>query len=412
MNQHISTSRAERFAVGVVIALGLIALAAPSARAQPEPEDPYAPLPLPTEQTQPQTAEPSNILNPNISAIGTFAFGYLSDDWLQPAGHDPSRTGANLQEVEFGFQAAVDPYFRTDIFLTLSEHGFELEEGTLKTLALPTGLQIELGQLLAEMGRHNTRHLETWEFVDNPLPNRLLLGGHGLSGLGGELSYIVPTGTRTVYLRLVGQLFDTHTLDLSGEGHAHEHAEDAGEAEEHADEHSDTGLDDLRVAALGRIESAFTFNPAWTLMLGLSSIFGPSGEHGDDYDTRIYGADLYLRYRQTGGEGYHTVALTVEGMRREHYHEGEETISDQGLYTTLFYRFARRWDTAARFEAIDGESLSDPLRGSLQLSFSPSEFSRLRLQYGALLPDDDADLEHLGMLQVEFSIGPHGAHPF
>ena len=399
----------------------LVMLATPSsAFAQEEPVDPYAPI-APPPSGEIESAEPSNLLNPNISAIASFALAYFSGDTLPPAGHDPARTGISLQEIEFGFQAAVDPYFRADIFAALSEHGFELEEGTITSLCLPTGLQLELGKLLAEFGRHNTRHLETWDFADNNLPNRMILGDHGLGGLGVELSYVLPTGSRAVFLRVVAEALDAHAMSFGG---TYEHDHEEGENEEAEPEHevetddhdhsSTAGgpFDELHLAALGRIESAFTFSPEWTLMIGASTLLGPNLVADEDWGSRLYGADMYLRYRDSVGRGYTTVALGAEGMRLERdFHD--ETVVDHGLYGTLFWRFALRWNTALRFGMVDGDSVGQPMRGSAQVSFLPSEFSRIRAQYNAVFPHGDGDnIEHQAFLQVEFSIGPHGAHPF
>ena len=394
--------------------------------AQEDSDDPYAPL-TPPQSGEIESAEASNLLNPNISAIATFALGYFSGNALPPSGHDPTRTGISLQEIEIGFQAAVDPYFRTDIFLALSEHGFELEEGTLKSLCLPTGLQLEVGKLLAEFGRHNTRHLEMWDFVDNNLTNRLILGDHGLSTLGVELSYIIPTGSRAVFLRVVAEALEAHTMSFGGhfehehEEHEHEEGEHEGEEETHeedaaeADGHSHAAsgpFEELYLAALGRIESAFTINPEWTLMIGVSTLMGPNLAAEEDWGTRLYGTDIYLRYRSSVGQGYTTVALGAEGMRLERdFHD--ETAIDHGLYGTLFWRFALRWNTALRFGMVDGDTVGEPMRGSAQVTFHPSEFSRVRAQYNALFPHGDTEaVEHQAFLQVEFSIGPHGAHPF
>jgi hypothetical protein len=45
------------------------------------------------------------------------------------------------------------------------------------------------------------------------------------------------------------------------------------------------------------------------------------------------------------------------------------------------------------------------------LTFNPSEFSRLRVQYEWDKERFESS-EHAAILQLEFSMGPHGAHPF
>lgn len=85
--------------------------------------------------------------------------------------------------------------------------------------------------------------------------------------------------------------------------------------------------------------------------------------------------------------------------------------------------FKRRWAAGLRGEFVTGESgdfLSlqesddmrlDRLRISPVITFYPSEFTKLRLQYNY---DEiqDQDSEHSVFLQLEFSIGAHPAHKF
>ena len=382
--------------------LSVLFLSLPAWAQEAEEPDPYAPI-APAPDTS--AADRSNLLNPSISAIGTFALAYLGEGSPTPSGHDPARTGFSLQEIELSLQAAVDPYFGAAVFLSISEHGLEVEEATAWTTALP-GFQLEIGQLLAEFGRHNNRHLETWDFVDNHLVNAALLGEEGLGGLGVEAAYVIPTGSRDVFLRVLAAGIQ------AGASHAHEGEEPDGEAEgevhDDEDAHGDeVDIDAFRVAALARLESSFTLSPAWTINLGFSGYFAPSGEHGGELDVTTVGSDLHLRWRDV--DGFSNVRLTAEGIMRMHEEE-----TDSGVYTTAGWRFARRWDTALRYDWLDGGDGSDHQRVSLALWFEPSEFSRIRLQYGALLGASGAehgeDLVHQGALQFEFSIGPHGSH--
>jgi hypothetical protein len=50
-------------------------------------------------------------------------------------------------------------------------------------------------------------------------------------------------------------------------------------------------------------------------------------------------------------------------------------------------------------------------RISPAVTFSPTEFSRLRLQYNYDKVRTN-DPVHAMFLQMQFNIGPHGAHPF
>ena len=50
-------------------------------------------------------------------------------------------------------------------------------------------------------------------------------------------------------------------------------------------------------------------------------------------------------------------------------------------------------------------------RVSAMLTFNPSEFSTIRLQYDYTDPDFTAN-QHALFLQFQYSLGAHGAHPF
>jgi hypothetical protein len=101
--------------------------------------------------------------NPDLSFIFDMAAAAFSDeDHLQTGGHDPTRTGFNLQQLELAVGAAVDPYFRFDSNIVLTLEEIEIEEAYGTTLDLPGGLQARLGQFLTRFGRLNPTHPHTW----------------------------------------------------------------------------------------------------------------------------------------------------------------------------------------------------------------------------------------------------------
>ena len=51
-------------------------------------------------------------------------------------------------------------------------------------------------------------------------------------------------------------------------------------------------------------------------------------------------------------------------------------------------------------------------RVSANLTFWPTEFSRIRLQGAATLPGGGQDTEWSVMTAFEFAVGAHGAHAF
>jgi hypothetical protein len=97
-----------------------------------------------------------------------------------------------------------------------------------------------------------------------------------------------------------------------------------------------------------------------------------------------------------------------------------ENISDWGMYSQVLWGFKPRWVTGIRGDYAGGNSAtydsSDPFRGeryrvSPVLTFYPSEFSKLRLQYNYDTGEFVGD-QHSVWMQLEFLLGAHGAHKF
>ena len=101
-----------------------------------------------------------------------------------------------------------------------------------------------------------------------------------------------------------------------------------------------------------------------------------------------------------------------------------ETFNDWGVYSQVIWGFHKGWAAGLRGDYVNTDSSSvttDPLRRSRyrissDLTWYPSEFSKLRLQYNHdILEATDfepgADEESL-FLMYEISLGAHGAHKF
>jgi hypothetical protein len=104
-----------------------------------------------------------------------------------------------------------------------------------------------------------------------------------------------------------------------------------------------------------------------------------------------------------------------------------ESTKQGGFYTQLIFRFDQpgRWRVGERFDLLTQNSLTkdgvgQPLDNMLQryttmLEFSPTEFSRFRLQYAydrsRYLNGVQKDV-HEVLLQMNIAVGPHGAHSF
>jgi hypothetical protein len=338
--------------------------------------------------------------NPDISFIGDVALAYFSaDDPLMAGGHDPTKNGFNLQQLELAASAMVDPYFRFDANIVFSQFGVEIEEVYATTLSLPWNLQVRAGQFLTRFGRINATHPHTWAFVDQMLVIGKFFGGEGNRALGAELSVLLPLPW---YVELVGS-----ATDAAGEGTAR----------------SFYGGDDLGVNSpldlqyTGAVKQFFPVSDNWSLSWGLSYATGPNST-GRDNRSEVYGTDLYLKYRPITEGSYTAVSLDAEWLLRRRQVPAR-VLQDHGLYAYLFWRFALRWAAAGRYETVSGvagDSLDPEWEGTrhrvgANLTFWPTEFSRLRLQYDYDLPAWRSGC-HGVFLALEFAVGAHGAHKF
>ena len=410
----------------------------------------------------------------DVGLVGTFAAGGSTADDIaggtQLGGHDPNQNGFTVQGVEASFSGAVDPYFRgmANVLFSVDDTGesfLELEEAWLESVALPGNLKVRGGQIYSEFGRLNPTHPHAWDFVDVPLVNGRMLGADGLRNPGAWLSWLTPTPFYSELFVGVQNSSGGTAASFRGGGHQHGGEEAAGElpfAYRHPDnDRGVSGFDDLLLTP--RYVASFDLTDSQTLVLGASAAFGPNnigGEGAGDTRTEIYGVDLTWKWKpanQSGGFPFvlwQTEALwrntdvgafdwdedddgAVSAGEVEDLNSGlpallsEETLADFGLYTQVVYGFHKGWTVGLRYDwldredgeyelaslALDGEQLGrDPSRNSRwrlspALTWYPSEFSKIRLQYN-LDERRDIGTDHSVWLQFEFILGAHAAHKF
>lgn len=346
-------------------------------------------------------------LSPDLAFNLDVAAAWFSDrEPLQSGGHDPTENGFHLQQLEMSIGKAVDPYFRFDANIVFSPLGVEIEEAYGTTLALPHNLQVRAGQFLTRFGRINPTHLHQWDFADQAFAIGRVFGGEGNRGLGFEVSYLVPG---PFFLELVGS-----ATDAGGEATARSFFGGV-------DLPLETPLD---VQATLAVKEFFELSPDLSLATGQSVATGPNGT-GHDNRTDVYGVDAYLKYRPITRGSYTLVALQTEWLLRRRQ-VPDRLRSDVSGYAYVLWKFAQRWGTAVRYElgtpARDGDGeVGDDLdpewtrtrhRAAINLTFWPTEFSRLRAQGGVDLPRWREEPIWSAILALELSVGAHAAHKF
>ncbi|MFM1767661.1 MAG: hypothetical protein RJA22_190 [Verrucomicrobiota bacterium] len=366
----------------------------------------------------------------DLSMVGLFAAGASTADDienLQPGAHDPQQRGFSVQNIELTLSGAVDPYFRGqgNLIFQLDADGestLEVEETFLESTSLPWNLQVKAGQYFTEFGRLNPTHPHTWDFVDQPLVNARFLGGDGLRNPGARLSWLAPT---PFYSELFAGV--QNSQGETAESFRSDHEEEL---------YLGRPAVETRVRTLGdmlyttRYAASFNLTDEQTLVAGVSGAFGPNAS-GTDTDTRLYGLDLYYRWKsREHNKGFPFVTWQTEWMFRDYEAgawEGDaensavtrQTLRDSGLYSQVCWGFRRGWVASLRGDYVsgadgafgDGPETLERWRVSPALTFYPSEFSKVRLQYN----HDDREglgVDHSVWLQFEFLLGAHAAHKF
>ena len=382
--------------------------------------------------TAPITVAGSGRTYMNISFDGQFALAYSSDrnlDSLEVGDHDPQQRGFNARNLELALDGAVDPYFEgfANIVFKLDNDNqteVEVEEAFMQTTDLPWGLQLKGGQFFADFGRINPTHPHTWDFADDSLVHGLFLGPDGLRGVGAQISWTAPTSWYSQFIFGMQNGRGSTGFSFRNPG------EDGTFYGRLTTDREIRGLQDF--VYIPRWENSFDLSPTQTVLVGVSGAFG-SNETGANARTQIYGADLLYKWKSSHAEGgFPFVKWQTEAMYRR-FEAGRgvdqsfpvaETFHDWGMYSQIVWGFEKGWTVGLRGDHVDMENSAytdDPLRQSRSrisgdLTWYPTEFSKIRLQYNhdflqanEFLSEREADSL---FLQFEFILGAHGAHKF
>jgi hypothetical protein len=344
------------------------------------PEPPVVAAPAPQTAPAGDAAMTSSYWNPAMSVIGNF-IGVAGN-----AGDADPLPSAELSESEIALSAVVDPYARADLFLAFGEEGVEVEEGFVTLTALPANLLAKVGRMRAGFGKVNTLHFHSRPWPDQPLPVVNLLGGdEGWIGTGVSLAGLLP---------LPADTFSEATLQVFGG------SSELFEATERSD-----------LAYNLHYRVFRDLGDASNLDLGLSWAQGPNGVTASS-DTRLWGLDATYRWKPLQRGLYRGTVLRGEVYRSRR--DAPDAVQHAlGWFTSADFQLARRWSTGARYEwseRADDETLHDS-GPAVTLTFAPSDFLQLR---GEVRRRDfaEGDTATELLLQLQFAIGAHGAHPF
>lgn len=328
----------------------------------------------------------------------------------------PAPEGFSLAETEITMSANVDDKFTAMLTVPIHIHegevGVELEEAWVETLSMPGSLAIRMGRFFSGIGYLNERHFHSWDFADQALPYKAFLGNQYIDD-GLQFRWLAPTD---FYLQISAEI-------LRGDRYP------AGGA-------ANSGIGSTTISA--KTGGDIGFSNSW--MFGLSWLGADADEResGDEHhpllfsgETDLFIADFVWKWAPNGNSRQRNFKFQAEYFWRSE--SGEYTLEDgisgpwdqdqSGWYAQAIYQPFPRWRFGGRVDALSADTPDfawqgtplypagdDPLRYSLMVDWSNSEFSRLRLQYNHDRAAEETD-NQFG-LQYIFSIGAHGAHSF
>ena len=391
--------------------------------------------PLPVAQVSvaaSSTAGGANAFNPGISLILSGGYNRTSQDTATysitgiqlPKGSNagPGSRGFSLAESELGLAANVDPWLRGVANISLHpDNTVSVEEAYIQTTSLGNGFSLKAGRFFSGIGYLNQQHAHTWDFVDNPLAYQAFLGTqYGDDGV--QLNWLAPTDQ---YISLGAELgrgrsFPGSNTGRNGAGMAALTAHTGGDI---GDSQSwRAGISRLTAKASEQNLSAIdvTGNMVTNAFSGNTSVWIVDGvwkwaPNGNATQTNFKLQGEYLRSTRSGSLNFDVGNANIPGAYR---------AAQSGWYLQGVYQFMPSWRVGLRTErlnsgtpdfGINAASLANsgyqPGKNSFMLDYSPSEFSRLRLQF-AQDRSRQGLTDNQVFLQYQMSLGAHGAHSY
>jgi hypothetical protein len=336
----------------------------------------------------------SNLSNPSIGFNALF---------LTQAARDLDEPyGPQFQESEISLLSVVDPYWSLWANITFTPEEVDPEEVYATTTAIPS-IHLKIGKIRAAFGKHALLHTHAFPFVQAPVIVANAVGEEGFGDAGFEAAWLTPVPW---YCELTGGAYRAIEAD-------EEHPLDFGSA------------DHGNVPYLGHLKNVFDLTDETTMELGAS---GLAGKGADGLTHAALGGDLTFRNvpsRASNRRGWILQGEYIEkGSRPGDAYRREQ----HGWYASFQYRWAQiLWTGLRAEEASDSftDVLTDPSTGegvpgrvrraSVNVAWTPSEFSFVRLEYSYASVEDAVGgslTDRRLMLQMSCTIGYHPAHAY
>lgn len=413
-----------------------------------------APAAAPSPLASASPATSSSAFNPSMSLILSGMYANLKENpdktpyritGFAPSMGEvaPPARGFSLGESELVLEANIDHLWRGRLNLALPPEEGEppaVEEAFIQTAALGHGFGIKAGRMLSGIGYMNEQHAHAWDFSDAPLAYKAFFGNQ-LRADGVQLKWLAPTD---IFFELGieaanGGNFPSTERGKNGSSMGSLFAHVGGDINVSSAWRAGLSLvaasprdrEYAEADALGADASRFFSGKSRTLIADAVWKWAPQGNANNAY-FKLQGE--YFRRRENGTLAYDdTGGSNVFGAGSDGYGSRQS-----GFYLQGVVKFAPQWRVGYRYDRLDYGSLNiglvngaiagsaggtltaadfgllapnDPRRNTVMLDWSPSEFSRVRLQY-ARDQSQSGVTDNQMWLHYIVSLGAHGAHSF
>ena len=397
-----------------------------------------------------------NIYNPAIGAVLVARYANI----------DSGNSGFSLGESEINMKASVDSRFFGNLTMALEDEGGEtevaVEEAWIQTIGLSNGLTLLGGRYFSGVGYLNKFHRHADDFGDRPLPYQEFLGGQYTPD-GLQLRWIAPT---SLLLEFGTELNWGNNFPSTGQSTTSPDAWTffANVGGDIGVSHSwQLGL--LYLSANGTVQGQGLRSPFHHSIIHCSTACqmnatAPGGVIGRfNGDSDISGLDFVWKWAPDGNSTIQNFKFQGEyfsrntkGYFNRHlwpgnygpsfdytpYEPSFRNDDQDGWYLQGIWQFQQGWRIGYRHDKVHsnnglsfrlssseyvftldalpedrlvGDALAqNPTRNSFMIDWSPSEFSRLRMQFINDRVRNESDSQFL--LQYIMSVGAHAAHEF
>ena len=353
--------------------------------------------------------------SPNTYAIGGFI----------PSGGEvaPNARGFSLGESELAISANIDPDYRGNFVLAMApDNTVGIENAYIQTLGLGHGLSVKAGRFYSSLGYLNKIHAHAWDFTDAPLVYKSFLANQYAND-GVQVKWIAPTESLLVELGAEvgsGGGFPSTSKDKNGSVAGTLFAHVGGD-------YDPSNSWRAGVSYLGAGAQDRTYVDPYALTTNVYS--GKSqtwigdfiwkwAPNGNSTVTNLKIQGEYMRRREDGD-------LTCTGCAGST--TGTLASAQSGWYLQTVYQFMPHWRVGLRHDRMSSGSMAlgaglnaadfpilaaySPSRNTVMMDYSPSEFSRFRVQYAR---DDSRAMETDNQFSLQYimSLGAHGGHTF